>query len=140
MALKTQIKNNTRIELFTEAKKYFPGGVNSPVRSFNSVGGTPLFASSGSGPLLRDTQGYDYIDLCCSWGALPLGHSDPRVQLALSPTVAAGLELWSANRRRDAASRTVTALVATVAAIALCQLWHGGLHECPALSAGLYWA
>ncbi len=82
-------------ELFNQACRYFPGGVNSPVRSFQHVQPrandqreeqrlSPLFAVSGSGPLLRDAEGRDYIDLCCSWGALPLGHADRRVQVALA--------------------------------------------------------
>ncbi|WGK69925.1 glutamate-1-semialdehyde 2,1-aminomutase [Candidatus Haliotispira prima] len=77
-------------QLFAEAQDCFPGGVNSPVRSFSSVGGTPLFAAGGSGPLLRAADGHDYIDLCCSWGALPLGHADRRVQTALARQIPLG--------------------------------------------------
>ena len=65
--------------LFEEARKYIPGGVNSPVRAFGSVGGTPLFIRSGRGALLSDEDGNEYIDFVASWGPLILGHAYPRV-------------------------------------------------------------
>ncbi len=61
--------------LFTLAKKHIPGGVNSPVRAFGSVGGWPRFIKSADGPLLMDVEGRKYIDFVMSWGALILGHS-----------------------------------------------------------------
>lgn len=65
--------------LFNEAKKLFPGGVNSPVRAFKSVGGTPLFIQKGKGSHIWDADGNEYIDYCCSWGPLILGHANKRV-------------------------------------------------------------
>lgn len=64
---------------FEKAKKLFPGGVNSPVRAFKSVGGTPLFINKGNGPYIWDLDDNKYIDFCCSWGPLILGHNDPEV-------------------------------------------------------------
>lgn len=66
-------------KLFFEAKKYIPGGVNSPVRAFKSVGGVPLFIKEGKGSKIFDEQGRRYIDYCLSWGALILGHAYPKV-------------------------------------------------------------
>jgi len=61
--------------LFNEAKKYIPGGVNSPVRSFYAVGGVPVFIKKAKGSKIYDTLGKEYIDYCMSWGALILGHA-----------------------------------------------------------------
>ena len=62
-------------ELFERAKKSIPGGVNSPVRAFRSVGGDPLFMTKGSGAYLWDADGNRYIDYVVSWGPFILGHS-----------------------------------------------------------------
>lgn len=83
--------NTTRsAELFEKAKTYFPGGVNSPVRAFKSVGGTPLFFERGEGSHVWDEDGNKFIDYCCSWGPLILGHAHPRVVKAVQDTVAKG--------------------------------------------------
>jgi glutamate-1-semialdehyde 2,1-aminomutase len=62
--------------LFAKAKMYFPGGVNSPVRAFKSVGGTPVFMQSGKGCRIKDADDNEYIDFCGSWGPLILGHAN----------------------------------------------------------------
>jgi glutamate-1-semialdehyde 2,1-aminomutase len=64
---------------FARARQVIPGGVNSPVRAFRAVGGTPRFIASGSGPYLFDVDGNRYVDLVCSWGPLLLGHAHPAV-------------------------------------------------------------
>ena len=66
-------------ELFKEAKNYFPGGVNSPVRAFKAVEGSPLFIKKGDGPYIWDEDDNKYIDFCCSFGPLILGHNHPKV-------------------------------------------------------------
>lgn len=76
--------------LFEKAKTYFPGGVNSPVRAFKSVGGTPIFFERGAGAHVWDEDGNEYTDFCCSWGPLILGHAHPEVVKAVSETVAKG--------------------------------------------------
>ncbi|MCH8018721.1 glutamate-1-semialdehyde 2,1-aminomutase [candidate division KSB1 bacterium] len=65
--------------LFEQAQKVLPGGVNSPVRAFKAVGGTPLFISRAEGPYLFDVDGNRYVDYVCSWGPMILGHADPQV-------------------------------------------------------------
>jgi glutamate-1-semialdehyde 2,1-aminomutase len=73
------MKTDRSQQLFEKAKSYFPGGVNSPVRAFRSVGGTPLFIARGKGSRIWDADGNEFIDYCCSWGPLILGHADLRV-------------------------------------------------------------
>src|ERR1041385_8976149 len=66
--------------LSEKAKKYFPGGVNSPVRAFRSVGGAPLFIERGDRSRIWDADGNEFIDFCGSWGPLILGHNHPGVK------------------------------------------------------------
>jgi glutamate-1-semialdehyde 2,1-aminomutase len=76
--------------LFARAEAAAPGGVNSPVRAFGSVGGTPVFMASGSGAYLTDVDGNSYVDLVCSWGPLILGHAHPAVVAAVRAAAARG--------------------------------------------------
>src|ERR1700743_1544993 len=73
------MKTSTSAQLFEAAKSYFPGGVNSPVRAFRSVGGVPLFIKKGKGSHIWDADGNEYIDYCGSWGPLILGHANDAV-------------------------------------------------------------
>jgi len=66
-------------KLFERSRAVIPGGVNSPVRAFNSVGGTPAFAAKAKGAYLYDADGNEYVDLVCSWGPSILGHAHPQV-------------------------------------------------------------
>ena len=66
-------------DLFARAREIVPGGVNSPVRAFGAVGGTPRFMVSGQGPYITDADGNRYVDLVCSWGPMILGHAHPAV-------------------------------------------------------------
>jgi len=76
--------------LWDKARRFIPGGVNSPVRAFGKVGGTPVFAASGSGATLTDVDGRTYTDYLASWGPLILGHAHPRVVEALRRACADG--------------------------------------------------
>lgn len=78
-------------ELFEEAKTYFPGGVHSPVRAFKSVQGPPIFFQKGEGCHLFDVDNQKFIDFCCSWGPLILGHCHPAVVQRVQETVANGM-------------------------------------------------
>src|SRR4030067_1015108 len=78
-------------ELFQEAKRYLPGGVDSPVRAFGSVGGHPFFVRKGSGSRLFDEDGNEYIDYVCAWGPLILGHAHARVVGAIKEAAERGL-------------------------------------------------
>jgi glutamate-1-semialdehyde 2,1-aminomutase len=77
-------------ELFARANAILPGGVNSPVRAFGAVGGTPVFMASGSGAYLTDVDGNRYVDLVCSWGPMILGHAHPAVVAAVQSAASLG--------------------------------------------------
>ncbi|MEX3740515.1 glutamate-1-semialdehyde 2,1-aminomutase [Mycolicibacterium porcinum] len=84
-------KTRRSAELFADASAVIPGGVNSPVRAFNSVGGTPRFITSAKGYWLTDADDNRYIDLVCSWGPMLLGHAHPAVVEAVQKVAADGL-------------------------------------------------
>lgn len=77
---KPDISREKSAELYEKSKTYFPGGVNSPVRAFKSVHGTPLFIQKGDGCHIWDADGNQFIDFCASWGPLILGHNHPVVR------------------------------------------------------------
>ena len=83
--------------LFARAREVTPGGVNSPVRAFGVVGGTPRFMVRGSGPYLTDADGREYVDLVCSWGPMILGHAHPAVISAVSAALADGTSFGTAT-------------------------------------------
>lgn len=84
--------------LFEEAKQYFPGGVHSPVRAFKSVAGPPLFIKEGSGCRITDEDDRAYIDFCCSWGPLILGHARAEVIDFIGETIQKGTSFGTPNR------------------------------------------
>jgi glutamate-1-semialdehyde 2,1-aminomutase len=84
-------------ELFARALEVTPGGVNSPVRAFGPVGGTPRFIERGLGPYLFDVDGREYVDLVCSWGPMILGHAHPAVVTAVSRALANGTSFGAAT-------------------------------------------
>src|ERR1700734_1026772 len=84
-------------ELFARALELTPGGVNSPVRAFGPVGGTPRFIERGLGPYLFDVDGREYVDLVCSWGPMILGHAHPAVVPAVSRALANGTSFGTAT-------------------------------------------
>ncbi|WP_372463010.1 glutamate-1-semialdehyde 2,1-aminomutase [Pseudonocardia kujensis] len=87
----TPITPEVSAGLFARAAEVIPGGVNSPVRAFNSVGGTPRFMVSAQGPWLTDADGLRYVDLVSSWGPMILGHAHPAVVDAVRSAAGAGL-------------------------------------------------
>ncbi len=84
------MKRENSQKLFDEAKTLFPGGVNSPVRAFKSVSGPPLFIKEGNGSHFTDEDDNTYLDFCCSWGPLILGHNNDKIREAITETVAKG--------------------------------------------------
>ena len=85
--------------LFERACAVTPGGVNSPVRAFGAVGGTPVFIAAGEGPYLVDVAGRRYVDLICSWGPMILGHAHPAVEEALHEAVGRGTSFGAVTAR-----------------------------------------
>jgi glutamate-1-semialdehyde 2,1-aminomutase len=84
--------------LFERALAVTPGGVNSPVRAFNAVGGTPRFVDRAHGPYLVDVDGTEYVDLVCSWGPMLLGHAHPEVLAAVHEAVLRGTSYGTPTR------------------------------------------
>jgi glutamate-1-semialdehyde 2,1-aminomutase len=92
--------NHTKSEaLFERAKTLIPGGVNSPVRAFRGVGGTPPFIARGQGSKIYDVDGNEYIDYVCSWGPLVLGHRPPSVIAAVRDVLEAGTSFGAPTER-----------------------------------------
>ncbi len=84
------MKTSKSEQLFEKAKTLFPGGVNSPVRAFGSVGGTPRFITKGKGSKVWDADGNEYLDFCASWGPMILGHANDKIEEAIIDAVKAG--------------------------------------------------
>lgn len=95
------MKREKSERLFEKAKKYFPGGVNSPVRAFRSVGGTPLFIQKGDGSRVWDADGNEFIDFCCSWGPLILGHNNSQVRNAIIDAVQNGTSFGAPTEKEN---------------------------------------
>ena len=85
--------------LFKESEKYIPGGVNSPVRAFKAVGGTPVFISKAKGSKIYSVEGKAYIDYVCSWGPLILGHADKMVVNTIRKTAGDGTSFGAPTER-----------------------------------------
>ena len=81
------MNNTTSNKLFEEAKQHIPGGVNSPVRAFKSVGGSPVFIKEAEGTYLYDEDDNKYIDCISSWGPMILGHAHPKITAAIQEQV-----------------------------------------------------
>ncbi len=103
------MNNKNSFQLFEKAKNYFPGGVNSPVRAFRSVGGTPLFMEKGKGSHIWDADGNEYIDYCCSWGPLILGHANDKVLNAVDKTMRNGTSFGAPTRLENKLAELITA-------------------------------
>ncbi|WP_043182882.1 glutamate-1-semialdehyde 2,1-aminomutase [Streptomyces sp. NRRL F-5123] len=105
--------------LFERSAGVIPGGVNSPVRAFGSVGGTPVFMSSAHGPWLVDVDGREYVDLICSWGPMILGHRHPAVLEAVTAALGSGTSFGTATEGEVDLAEEITARVAPVERVRL---------------------
>jgi glutamate-1-semialdehyde 2,1-aminomutase len=101
-------------ELFQEAVKYIPGGVNSPVRAFKSVGGNPIYIERAAGSKLHDVDGNEYIDYVCSWGPLILGHAHPRVIEAIAAAAARGTSFGANTEIEVMLARLITEIYPSI--------------------------
>jgi glutamate-1-semialdehyde 2,1-aminomutase len=100
--------------LFADASGVIPGGVNSPVRAFNAVGGTPRFITSAAGYWLTDADGNRYVDLVCSWGPMILGHAHPAAVEAVQRVAADGLSFGAPTPSETELAREIIGRVAPV--------------------------
>jgi len=97
--------------LFEEAQKFIPGGVNSPVRAFRQVGGTPLFMKSANGAYLVDADGKQYIDYIGSWGPMILGHSHPKVVEAIKLQVEQAVSFGAPTEQETSLAKLISQMV-----------------------------
>ncbi|WP_066360920.1 glutamate-1-semialdehyde 2,1-aminomutase [Herbidospora mongoliensis] len=105
--------------LFARAKEIVPGGVNSPVRAFGAVGGTPRFMASGQGPYITDVDGNTYVDLVCSWGPMILGHRHPAVVEAVTNAMSGGFSYGTATEGEVLLAEEIVSRVAPVEKVRL---------------------
>ena len=109
--------------LFEAAQQVIPGGVNSPVRAFRGVGGTPLFIASGAGPRITDADGHEYLDYVMSWGALALGHAHPAVVDAITRQAARGTSFGAPT---EAETTLATMIVEAVPSVEMVRFVSSG--------------
>ena len=100
--------------LFNAAKKVIPGGVNSPVRAYKAVGGTPVFIDHAHGAYIYDTDGKEYIDYVCSWGPMILGHADPLVVAAVQAAAGQGLSFGAPTTMETKLAELICSAVASI--------------------------
>jgi glutamate-1-semialdehyde 2,1-aminomutase len=105
--------------LFARAQAVTPGGVNSPVRAFRAVGGTPRFMVSATGPWLTDADGREYVDLICSWGPMILGHAHPDVVAAVRDAATHGFSFGTPTEREVALAEEIVRRVEPVEQVRL---------------------
>lgn len=105
--------------LFARARHAMPGGVNSPVRAFGSVGGTPRFFVSARGPMVTDADGREYVDLVASWGPAILGHAHPAVVEAVQAAAARGLSFGASTPAETDLAELIAARVGAVERVRL---------------------
>ncbi|MDX8128742.1 glutamate-1-semialdehyde 2,1-aminomutase [Methylomonas sp. OY6] len=101
-------------ELFSQAKQYIPGGVNSPVRSFSGVGGTPVYFDRAAGAYVYDSEGKRYIDYVGSWGPMILGHAHPAVIDAVKHSAEKGLSFGAPTEIETLMAQTVCELLPSI--------------------------
>jgi glutamate-1-semialdehyde 2,1-aminomutase len=108
-------------DLFTEAQRYIPGGVNSPVRAFRSVGGEPIFFKRGEGAYLYDEDERRYIDYVGSWGPMIAGHAHPAVVRAVQETAAAGLSFGAPTALETALAKKICESIPSIELVRMCN-------------------
>jgi glutamate-1-semialdehyde 2,1-aminomutase len=100
--------------LFDRAKKYIPGGVNSPVRAFRAVGGNPLFMKKAKGAYLYDEDGNEYIDLINSWGPMILGHANPLIEEAIKEALSSSPSFGAPTAREVEMAELITSIMPNI--------------------------
>jgi glutamate-1-semialdehyde 2,1-aminomutase len=109
------------VSLFTEACKYIPGGVNSPVRAFRGVGGEPIFFARARGSRVWAADGREFIDYVGSWGPMILGHADPAVIQAVQETAVNGLSFGAPTELETVVARKIIELVPSIELVRMCS-------------------
>jgi glutamate-1-semialdehyde 2,1-aminomutase len=108
-------------DLFARAQRLIPGGVNSPVRAFRSVGGAPFFTRSAQGATLTTADGRSLIDLVCTWGPAIHGHNHPRIREAITDALAWGTSFGTPNPYEVEMAELITAFVPSIQKVRMCS-------------------
>ena len=108
-------------QLFAEAQHYIPGGVNSPVRAFRGVGGTPIFFKRGEGAYLYDEDDHRYLDYVGSWGPMIVGHAHPAVVRAVREAVGRGLSFGAPTELETVMARRINELMPSMELVRMCN-------------------
>ncbi len=114
----SQVKSE---QLFAEALKFIPGGVNSPVRAFRAVGGQPFFVNKAQGARVWDVDGNEYIDYVGTWGPAILGHAHPKIIRAVQQAAAQGTSFGIPNPLEVAMARLICSVVPSVRKVRMCN-------------------
>lgn len=120
-ATHTPAQPNAAQQLFDRAQKVIPGGVNSPVRAFGSVGGTPRFIASASGAYIVDTENKKYIDYVGSWGPMLLGHAHPEVIAAVQVAAESGLSFGAPTELEVQMAELICDIVPSIESVRMCS-------------------
>ena len=121
------MNNNTSNKLFEEAKQHIPGGVNSPVRAFKSVGGNPIFIKKAEGTYLYDEDDNKYIDCISSWGPMILGHAHPKITAAIQEQVKKGTSYGAPTELETKMAKLIKSMVPNVDLI---RMVNSGTEAC----------
>ena len=108
-------------ELFARALRRIPGGVNSPVRAFRSVGGAPFFVDSARGAMLLTADGRELIDFVCTWGPAIHGHNHPRIRSAIASALEHGTSFGAPNRYEVRMAELIHDFVPSVGKVRMCN-------------------
>src|SRR5437899_5156106 len=107
--------------LFTEALKYIPGGVHSPVRAFRAVGGQPFFVNRAKGAHVWDVDGNEYVDYVCTWGPAILGHAHPKIIKAVQQAAEHGTSFGIPNPFEVTMAKLICSAVPSVQKVRMCN-------------------
>src|SRR5207245_3176234 len=114
------LMNHSKSEsLFQRAQEIIPGGVNSPVRAYRSVGGNPPFIARGQGSHIFDVDGNEYIDYVCSWGPLLLGHRHPEILAAIDQALAIGTSFGAPTEKEVELAEAIREAVPSIEMVRL---------------------
>lgn len=108
------MNTSTSQSLFEKAQHFIPGGVNSPVRAFRAVGGTPIFIKSAKGPYVYDEDGNEYIELINSWGPMILGHAHELIQEAVSDAIQHSFSFGAPTRKEVEMAELIVSMVPSI--------------------------
>ncbi len=122
--------------LFEKARKLIPGGVNSPVRAFRSVGGTPFFTESANGPYLHTVDGKSLIDFVCTWGPAIHGHNHPDIRANLETAIKRGTSFGTPSRGEIEMAENITRMVPSIEKVRLVNSGTEATMSCVRLSRG----